>query len=59
MLPVQRVTVGELWQLLTEERKAEVLTTTNGHALPPNGHVVKKGGKTRKENGVAGYWWSK
>lgn len=50
MLPVQRVSIGELWQLLTDVRLKEGVT---GYA---NGHVK---GKQGKANGGQGYWWSK
>ncbi|KAF2169591.1 hypothetical protein M409DRAFT_64678 [Zasmidium cellare ATCC 36951] len=59
MLPVQRATIGELWQLLTRERKSEgvgAFAHTNGHvaSLPPG----KKGG-SGKLKGANGYWWSR
>ncbi|KAK4497483.1 hypothetical protein PRZ48_011934 [Zasmidium cellare] len=56
MLPVQRVTIGELWQLLTGERKSEGFAHTNGHVGPLP--VGKKGG-SGKLKGANGYWWSR
>ena len=59
MLPVQRVGIGELWKLLTEESSA---ATENGKAGHVNGVLnipsvgKKTGAKAKKEEG---YWWSR
>lgn len=59
MLPVQRVTIGELWQLLTGKRKTEGVrgfAYTNGHAGNlPTGKKIGNG----KLKGANGYWWSR
>lgn len=56
MLPVQRVSIGELWKLLNNEVAAE-----NGKPGHVNGFVHaplplrRAGAKVKKE----GYWWSR
>lgn len=59
MLPVKRITIGDLWKLLTEEQKPQDFSHTNGH-IQPNGVIGggKKGAKTKGAN-ANGYWWSK
>ncbi|RMY92542.1 hypothetical protein D0862_09458 [Hortaea werneckii] len=54
MLPVRRVSIGELWQLLKGERPVDSLGATNGHATGP-AHSEKKG----KHGKGKGYWWSR
>ncbi|KAM3422151.1 hypothetical protein BST61_g2521 [Cercospora zeina] len=57
MLPVKRITIGELWQLLMEQRPIE---HGQGNGQPTaNGHIG--GGKKMngRIKGVSGYWWSK
>ncbi|KAI5361424.1 Putative N-acetylglucosaminyl transferase component [Septoria linicola] len=58
MLPVKRITVGELWQLLTADKKPQEYGHANGHPIT-NGHIA--GGKklNAKTKGANGYWWSK
>ncbi|KAK4611871.1 N-acetylglucosaminyl-phosphatidylinositol biosynthetic protein gpi1 [Fulvia fulva] len=56
MLPIQRIGIGELWKLLTEERKPNGVVYTNGHIMPPVGNR-KPGGKTKGTTN--GHWWSK
>lgn len=58
MLPVKRITVGELWELLTANRKPQEYGHANGHPIT-NGHIA--GGKkiNAKTKGANGYWWSK
>lgn len=57
MLPAQRVGIGDLWKLLTEENAA----AENGKSDHVNGIVNppslgrKAGAKARRE----GYWWSR
>jgi hypothetical protein len=51
MLPVQRVAIGDLWKLLTEDR-AEKATFGNGHV---NG-VLRKGMPPIRRGGN---WWSR
>ncbi|PIA97271.1 N-acetylglucosaminyl-phosphatidylinositol biosynthetic protein gpi1 [Cercospora beticola] len=57
MLPVKRITIGELWQLLTEQRPVEH-GQVNGQPIT-NGHIgggKKMNGRLKAANG---YWWSK
>ncbi|KAI6952650.1 Gpi1-domain-containing protein, partial [Hortaea werneckii] len=54
MLPVRRVSIGELWQLLKGERQVDSLGAVNGHATGP-GHGEKKA----KHSKTKGYWWSR
>lgn len=62
MLPVQRVTIGQLWTLLNEERAG---SKESRHPFGYiNGHVgsspSKKATKTKeKDKGPNGYWWSR
>lgn len=61
MLPVKRITIGELWQLLTVDKKPQEYgpTSSNGHPITHghmNGHGKKMNGKIK---GANGYWWSK
>lgn len=61
MLPVQRATISELWQLLTGERKTEGVggsAYTNGYGHVGNLPAGKKSGNG-KLKGANGYWWSR
>ncbi|KAK3070951.1 pig-Q [Teratosphaeriaceae sp. CCFEE 6253] len=51
MLPVQRITIAELWRLLRPAEKI-VAVHANGHGHPGLGHAKVKQGKAK------GYWWS-
>ncbi|KAK5126251.1 hypothetical protein LTR85_010486 [Meristemomyces frigidus] len=60
MLPVQRVSISELWQLLTSsgKQKDSAAVHGNGHA---GGPVYGKSGKHGRAAKTAqqGYWWSR
>lgn len=62
MLPVQRVSIAEMWRLLTSGKDG---VETNGHVPTPaagNGHVkgrYGRGGKDRERGVDQGYWWSR
>ena len=59
MLPVKRITIGELWQLLTADKKPQEYGHTNGHPIT-NGYLSGSGKKLNgKVKGANGYWWSK
>lgn len=63
MLPVKRVSIGQLWTLLTEGREAKD-ALANGHVgLGINGHATpgRKGhaNKSSRDKAGHGYWWSK
>ena len=68
MLPVQRVSIGELWQLLNsdwrdrdrEKKGGEGLGASNGHVV--NGFIGGGGGGKKGGLGVRKnepYWWSR
>jgi phosphatidylinositol glycan class Q protein len=57
MLPVKRITVGELWKLLTEDQTTEDVAPANGHVFLHGQLSGKKG--HNKTKGMNGYWWSK
>jgi phosphatidylinositol glycan class Q protein len=49
MLPVQRVSIGQLWKLLTEDRKPEGVVVGNGHVA-----AASMNGKRRKGRNISG-----
>ncbi|TKA82123.1 hypothetical protein B0A55_01810 [Friedmanniomyces simplex] len=57
MLPVQRLTIGELWELLRTPERGD---GAGAGAAYGNGHVGGHGGKARQGQGrgAGGYWWS-
>ncbi|EME78005.1 uncharacterized protein MYCFIDRAFT_145266 [Pseudocercospora fijiensis CIRAD86] len=59
MLPVKRISITNLWKLLTEEPKPQEFGFTNGHTIP-NG-VIGAGKKSARTKGANAnrYWWSK
>ncbi|KAK5172896.1 pig-Q [Saxophila tyrrhenica] len=58
MLPKQRVSVGELWRLLTEDRREKQMEVANGFVVNgfPAGAGARRGAGRK---GGVGYWWSR
>ncbi|KAK6443535.1 pig-Q [Oleoguttula sp. CCFEE 5521] len=62
MLPAERVSVGEMWRLLTGKEAATAEEVkVNGHAVHSNGRPGKGklGVKSRVVSSEKAYWWSK
>ena len=65
MLPAKRVTVGELWRLLSGESDVKLdgtamNGTAPGHPSGAGGSLGRKSGRGKVPPGEkGGYWWSR